>query len=459
MTSEEMLVWSMSSAELLASARALVRRSHDVEADLLVHLAEIDDRRLYLECPFPSMFAFCVGELSFSEDAAYNRIMVARAGRRFPLIIEAIREGRVHLWGMRLLVPHLTEANHRELIAQAFGKTKRDIEERIAALAPRAPVASTVRSVPPQVATNGSALAEHAHDPGLPWTSNGFDPDGANAGQNDAPSSLAQPPFAMPPPRNGQVVPLAMQSYKVQFTAGRAFRVKLSEAEDLMRHRVPDGDLETIFAAALDLLIEQVKKEKFAVGRKAKPHDAGEPAAPTPPTPPPARPAATSSPAEGSVAPAAPKASAAPEPSAAPEAQAAPEQSGVSFAPSAVIEQAHPAVEQPHETPAHAAQTSKPASRHIPDAIKRAVYERDGGRCTYEDDRGRRCPATGALEFDHEGGFDGHHEVEKIRLLCRAHNQREAEKMFGRPFMESARKGRRAPATRSGTSRPRKAKP
>src|SRR4051794_17153595 len=44
MTGEEMLVWSMSSAELLAAARDLVRRSQDVEADLLVHLAEIDER-------------------------------------------------------------------------------------------------------------------------------------------------------------------------------------------------------------------------------------------------------------------------------------------------------------------------------------------------------------------------------------------------------------------------------
>jgi len=40
-----------------------------------------------------------------------------------------------------------------------------------------------------------------------------------------------------------------------------------------------------------------------------------------------------------------------------------------------------------------------------PDAIKRAVYERDGGRCTFADERGRRCGETGALEFDHVDGF------------------------------------------------------
>jgi len=45
------------------------------------------------------------------------------------------------------------------------------------------------------------------------------------------------------------------------------------------------------------------------------------------------------------------------------------------------------------------------SSRHIPDPIKRAVYERDGGRCTFADERGRRRGETGALEFDHVGGF------------------------------------------------------
>src|SRR5438876_8210184 len=102
------MIQSLSSADLLTAARDLVRKSHGVEADLLVHLGEIDERKLYLDCAFPSMFAFCLGELGFSEDAAYNRITVARAGRRFPAVIDAIRSGRIHLAGLRLLVGHLT---------------------------------------------------------------------------------------------------------------------------------------------------------------------------------------------------------------------------------------------------------------------------------------------------------------------------------------------------------------
>src|SRR5437868_15300646 len=116
---------SLTGSELLCATRALVRKSHCVEADLLVHLGEIDERKLYLDCSHPSMFAFCLDELGFSECAAYNRITVARIGRRFPAVIEAVRSGKVHLAGLRLLAPHLTTENHEVLLAQASRKSKR----------------------------------------------------------------------------------------------------------------------------------------------------------------------------------------------------------------------------------------------------------------------------------------------------------------------------------------------
>src|SRR5947209_19234874 len=127
----------MGGADLLSATRKLVRKSHGVEAELLMHLGEIDERKLYLACAHPSMFAFCVGELGFSEDAAYNRITVARAGRRLPAVIEAARSGKVHLAGLRLLVPHLTAENHREVLAVAAGKSNRQIDELLTRLGPQ----------------------------------------------------------------------------------------------------------------------------------------------------------------------------------------------------------------------------------------------------------------------------------------------------------------------------------
>src|SRR4051794_2430837 len=75
---------SLCNEQLLSATREILRRACVVEADLLVHLAEIEERRLHLEMACSSMFAFCVMKLGFSEDATYNRLGVARVGGNSP---------------------------------------------------------------------------------------------------------------------------------------------------------------------------------------------------------------------------------------------------------------------------------------------------------------------------------------------------------------------------------------
>jgi hypothetical protein len=103
-----------------------------------------------------------------------------------------------------------------------------------------------------------------------------------------------------------------------------------------------------------------------------------------------------------------------------------------------------------------------PVSRHIPNAVKRCVYERDGGRCTYVDAEGRRCASRSFLEFDHRDGFALHrsHTVEGIRLRCRSHNQHAADALYGKTFMQRFRVpgGRRIDATRQALQRVRRDK-
>jgi len=345
------VVESLSSSDLRSATWDLVRRSHGLDAALLVHLGEIEDRKLYLDWSFASMFAYCVGELGFSEDVACNRISLARAARRMPIILEMLRSGKVHLAGLRLLAPHLTAENQETVLAEAIGKSTRQIEVLVARLAPQPPVPTSIRKVPGRTSAPESAtLSFGITDP--------------------VPPPAPPPALALVPPtasalrrdeRRGRVAPLAEDTFKFQFTASRACHDKFRQAQDLLRHRVPNGDVATIFEKALDSLIEQVKKERFATGRKARP---------------------------------------------------------------AANENAEPS-----------------ASRHIPDAIKRKVFERDGGRCTFTGEDGRSCGETGALEFDHLDGFARTrlHQADRIRLLCRAHNQHAAEKMYGREFMERAR--------------------
>jgi len=83
-----------------------------------------------------------------------------------------------------------------------------------------------------------------------------------------------------------------------------------------------------------------------------------------------------------------------------------------------------------------------PSSRHIPAPIRRAVYERDGGRCTYVDKQGRRCTARKHLEFHHDDPFGrgGAHSLENIRLTCKSHNLHLAECDYGKERMAQYRR-------------------
>jgi hypothetical protein len=83
-----------------------------------------------------------------------------------------------------------------------------------------------------------------------------------------------------------------------------------------------------------------------------------------------------------------------------------------------------------------------PSSRHVPVAVMRAVVERDGHQCTFVDERGRRCPERHRLEFHHHDpfGVGGNHHFDNISLRCRAHNQYQAERDYGKEVM--ARHGR-----------------
>jgi len=79
------------------------------------------------------------------------------------------------------------------------------------------------------------------------------------------------------------------------------------------------------------------------------------------------------------------------------------------------------------------------------------VAKRDDERCTYVDDRGRRCSDTHRLEFHHLRPFarGGAHPPTNLTLRCRAHNDLAAEDDFGGAHMELRKKSARNEPFRS----------
>jgi hypothetical protein len=305
-------------------------RENEATAELLAHIAEFDERKLYLPAAYESMLAYCTGELQLSEDAAKKRIQVARVSRGCPAVLEALESGRVHLTGLRLLAPHITPGTAEELLTAATHKTKEAIERLLAERSPRLDVPAMV------VPTCIEGAPGHL--------------------RNVDPQALAG---ADTPPARDRVTPLSAESFAVQFTRSREADERFRYAQVLLGHHVKSGDLAEVYDRAMKALIE--KLERVRLGACSRPRKRGRP--------------------------------------------------------------------------------TQPGSRHIANDVKRAVWIRDQGQCTFTSESGRRCEARSDLQYDHvkEYARGGEATVDNIRLRCPGHNQHTAEQTYGAGFMRQKR--------------------
>jgi hypothetical protein len=297
--------------------------------------------------------------LHLSEHAAYGRIAAARVARRVPSVVDALRLGDITLTTVCLVAPHLTPANSADLLAAVRHKSKRDVEQFVAALAPKPDIPARVRKVPAR-ATTGKVAPVRAAIPATPQTAeSGTDAQPTLSlvpGCADAALSAAT---ARAPARPATIAPLAPERYKIQFTASRELHDKLRRAQDLLRHTIPDADVAAVIDRALTLLVEELERRKLG--------------ATTRPRPP---------------------------------------------------------------------QSLASESRYIPAAVKRSVWSRDEGRCTFVGTEGR-CTERGFLEFHHLVPFaaGGETSAANLALRCRAHNQFEAGQYYGPLFVREMRGG------------------
>ena len=409
---------------LLRDLNALVERDRSTTAALLAHLGEVDDRRLYAAAGFPSMFAYCTKRLRFSEDLAYNRIYVARAARRVPGILDAVARGRLHLTAARLLAPHLTEQTAEDLIdlAASLGR-KSDIEMMLASRFPVSdggaegsgpevavdlfPVGATaderVLSGPPLVPEQVETMLELQNRSS----------EGETVSTEKAPSRIGSDPRALsdaspgpdvsarPIPAPGRRLGSSEPRFHLHLRLDRTTHEKLQYAQALLSHAVPSGGVELILDRALDALIPKLLRRRFGVSA-------------TPPRRPPSRSRASG-------------------------------RSSTATATGSRSNGGVGAAEGAGESRARTRARAIRARRSIPARIRSAVWKRDGGRCTYVGVRGHRCRSRRWLEFDHvlpvaRGGTE---TIRGLRLRCRAHNQFEAERTFGRAFMRMKREAAR----------------
>jgi hypothetical protein len=259
----------LSDSDLEAAVIDLARGERASTASLVAHLAELYGRRLHERAGFSSLFTYCLEVLRLSEHEAYDRMKAAKVARRYPKVIDWLVRGEVNLTTVRLLAPHLTPANHEELFGAARGKRKRQVQELLASRFPQADVAASIRQLPARPAASApGGLALPVRESVVPSGADVLSTPEVTvcpAAPAPAPARIALP--APPPPL---VRPLAPERYQVTFTASTRTREMLELAQDLLRHAIPSGDPAQVFARALEVLVEDLLKKKFAVARRAR---------------------------------------------------------------------------------------------------------------------------------------------------------------------------------------------
>jgi hypothetical protein len=262
--------------ELTLEVERLARCAREATAGLVAHLAEFDARRLYRGAGYPSLFAYCTQRLHISEYGAYNRMEAARAARQFPAILGMLSDASLNLATVRILAPHLTSENHRELLGSATGRSKREVEELVARHFPRPPVPTLVRKLPARrnqaalaVPSASGLAAECSPHAGGTSSSAGPTPDG----------SAAAPVLVLPvlAPHSGParatrptVTPLAPERYQIRFTASAETYQKLRQAQELLGHSIPSGDVGAIFDRALSVLLTDLTRKKLAATHRPR---------------------------------------------------------------------------------------------------------------------------------------------------------------------------------------------
>ncbi len=230
----------LSDAELVGQLRSLIARERDVTAEVVARLAELDTRDLHLREGYTSLFVYCRDALGLSEWEAYNRIEVARAARRFPVILDMLASGAVNLTTVKLLASHLTPANH------------------VARLAPRPDVPPSVRRLP--------APRPASTTPPAPLVTSAL----TTPDPSSIPTPAPDEPVHALPIRPAVVEPLSPDRYKLQLTISGETLEKLRLAEDMLGHAIPSGDEAAVLDRALTGLLVELAKKKFSDTQKPR---------------------------------------------------------------------------------------------------------------------------------------------------------------------------------------------
>ncbi len=375
---------SLTNQQLVNSIEKSARQERSNTTEILDKLAEMDRRKIHLELGFRSLHSYCVSRLRYSESAAGRRICTARAIVKCPEIREMISDGRLNLSTVCVLSSVLNQENRLDLLKQASGKSRREVEAMVGRMKPRKKMREritpvTIEEISPEQAdhTEPSRFASLDDLPDFPEDS---------TNSNKCKNINLRRGGKIPTTPTSQESPadLRQDRFELRFSVKQEKMIMLERARKIAPG---SSTLESVFGRMLreylerhDPAMKQERREK----RKERALKRNETARSCEP-------------------------------------KGEPGRDGVTGSSEVADKSRNSNCNPPRES----------RSRHIPTPLRDEVLLRDGHRCTFVSPDGTRCDATRHLQIDHITPFalGGQHEAGNLRLLCGPHNRLEAERI------------------------------
>lgn len=246
----------LSNQDLTSGLAAAADRERTSTAELVAYIAEFDARGLYRPAGYPSMHRYCEAVLGLSPAAAYKRINAARIARQFPVVLQALGDGRLNLTAVNLLAAYITLHNAQSLLAAAYGQAKPEIERMLAERFPRseslALIETTRHTLPPAV---------------MPASAPPAPPPTNDSNVMTSPCQLAPERVELPDRTDKKptsaVVPLAADRFSVHLSFGQEMKDDLQRAQELLG-TIAFGNVAAVLHRGLQALIRELEKRKFA---------------------------------------------------------------------------------------------------------------------------------------------------------------------------------------------------
>jgi 5-methylcytosine-specific restriction endonuclease McrA len=245
---------SLSDQQLLSRVDDIVAKDRKLTLDLLIHLREVERRRLYLELGYSSMFVYCTARLKYSEPSAVRRIAAARCLAEFPRLLPLLESGEVNPTTVSMIAKHIKPENADAVLDAITGKSTREVERFVAALQPLSVIpADRVRPIVVPV-----------HD----WGKSTFSADGKKSSTALETATAERDSHEQPAPvAPASAAPLQFQRCaRVEFTAHEDLMGKFDRIRSLFSHRLsPGSSLEQLLALMADYVLRRedpVEREK-----------------------------------------------------------------------------------------------------------------------------------------------------------------------------------------------------